>query len=132
MNRLLVAAGVAAVFLALAPAVHAQFGQDTRYSPREVTALVDRVHDDLNQAYGAWHFSNSDRDRLNNAEKQLREFAQQWSRGKFDKGDLDDAISAIQHALDNNHMPDRDREALSDDVSRLRRMREAYDRHEIG
>jgi hypothetical protein len=34
--------------------------------------------------------------------------------------------------LDNNRLPPRDRDALSDDVGRLRRMREAYDHHEIG
>jgi hypothetical protein len=71
-------------------------------------------------------------DRLNNVEKQLREFAQKWSKAKFDKGELDDAIGAIQHVLDNNRLPAENRDALSDDVTQLRRKREAYDRHEIG
>ena len=125
-----VLAGVAC--LALTPPTHAQFGPENRYSPAEVSALIDSVHDDLNHAYGVWHFSDSDRDRLNHAEKELREFAQKWSKGKFDKGDLDDAIGAVQHVLDNNKLAGRERDALSDDVGRLRRMREAYDRHEIG
>jgi hypothetical protein len=132
MNRSIIATVVGAAFLALTPLAHAQFGPDNRYSPSEVTALIDRVHEDLNHAYGAWHFSDSDRDRLNNAEKQLREFAKQWSKAKFDKGNLDDAIGSIQHVLDNNKMPAASRDALSDDIGRLRRMREAYDRHEIG
>jgi hypothetical protein len=129
MNRVLL---TAAALVALTPLARAQFGPENRYSPDEVTALVDRVHNDLNRAYGEWHFSDADRDRLNHAEKQLREFAQQWSKAHFDKGNLDDAIGAIQHVLDNNHLPAQDRDALSDDVGRLRRMREAYDRHEIG
>ena len=73
----------------------------------------------------------SDRD-LTLAEHQLRNFAQDWSRGKFDKGDLDESIAAIQHVLDNNHLAGRERDALWGDVENLRRMREAYDRHEIG
>lgn len=121
-----------AAVLAFAPLSYAQFGPENRYSPSEVSALIDRVHTDLDHAYRVWNFSNSDRDRLNSAEKQLREFAQKWSKAKFDKGELDDAIAAIQHVLDNNKLPGEARDALSDDVARLRRMREAYDRHEIG
>jgi len=117
------------VALALGPVANAQFG--ARYDSRTVTDLVDRVHTDLERAYGVHHFSGDDRGRLNHAEKELREFAQKWDRGKFDKGQLDDAISAIQHALDNNRMPPNARDAISYDVSQLRSMREAYDRREI-
>jgi hypothetical protein len=90
------------------------------------------VHADLNHGYDKWHLSDGDRGRLNNAEKRLRLFARDWRHGKFDKGDLDDSISAIQHVLDNNHLAGEERDALWNDVEQLRRMREAYDRHEIG
>ena len=108
-----------------------QFENRPEYAPQAVNALVDQVHNDLNRAYTVWHLRNGDRDRLNNAEKQLREFAQKWDRHNFDKGELADAIGAIQHVLDNNRLEGHDRDAISDDVSRLRNMREAYDRHEI-
>ncbi len=108
-----------------------RFGPEAKYDSSSVTALVDKVHTDLDRSYGRFHFSNSDRDRLNNAEKQLREFAKKWEGGKFDKGQLDDAIGTIQHVLDENKLREEDRDALSDDVSQLRRMREAHDRHEI-
>ena len=117
MKRIFLAA---AVLAALAPRAPAQFERENRYSPSDVSA------------YGVWHFSDADRDRLNHAEKELREFAEHWSKARFDKGNLDDAISAIQHVLDNNRMPPQDRDALSDDVARLRRMRDAYEHHEIG
>lgn len=106
--------------------------QPSPYNAPGVRSLVDKVHLDLNHAYGAWHFTNKDRDRLNHAEKQLREFSRKWDNGKFDKGDLDDAISSVQHVLDNNHLPMFDRDALSNDVTQMRNMREAYNRHEIG
>ena len=132
MNRLNTATVAATAFLACAPLVQAQFGPENRYSPSSVTVLIDRVHEDLNQAYSTKRFSGSERDRLNNAEKQLREFSQKWTNAKFDKGELDEAIGSIQHVLDENRMPAGTRDALSDDVGQLRQMREAYDRHEIG
>jgi hypothetical protein len=132
MNRLNIATFVATAVLTAAPLANAQFGPENRYSPSSVTALIDRVHGDLNAAYSAKRFSGAERDRLNNAEKQLREFSQKWTNAKFDKGELDDAIGAIQHVLDNNRMPVGTRDALSDDVAQLRQMREAYERHEIG
>src|ERR1051325_4837706 len=109
-----------------------QFGPEPKYDPSSVTALVDRVHTDLDHAYTRFHFSSSDRDRLNNAEKELRDFAKKWENGKFDKGQLDGAISSIQHVLDENKLREEDRDALSQDLTQLRRMRGAHARHEIG
>jgi hypothetical protein len=102
------------------------------YQPDSVSSLVEKVHADLNRGYDQWHLSKGDRERLNKAEKQLREFASDWHRGKFDKGNLDDAIAAVQHVLDNNHLSGEARDALGQDVEQLRNMREAYNRHEIG
>ena len=132
MQRLLSGILIAASFGILGGIAHAQFGPRGMYEPRSVSALIDRVHSDLNRAYEGWRFSHSDRKRLDNAEHELREFAKKWDRGRFSKGELDDAIASIQHVVDNNHMPARDRDALYDDLARLRGMREAYDRHEIG
>lgn len=109
-----------------------QYGPNRQYAPDSVSALIDRVHGDLNRSYeGGWTFTRGDRNRLNHAEKELRDFAKKWYHGKFDKGELDDSIGSIQHVVDNNHMPPRDRTALDVDVNQLRAMREAYDRHEL-
>jgi hypothetical protein len=121
----------ASVLLSGVSLAYGQFERSPQYDPHAVTALVDQVHSDLNHAYSAWHLSNDERDRLNHAEKQLRDFAHKWEDHKFDKGQLDDAISSIQHVLDNNRLEGRDRDAIDDDVTRLRNMREAYDHHEI-
>ena len=120
--------------LALTGAALVIFGTLARaqYESRSVSALIDRVHADLNHAYEGWRFSSGDRKRLDKAEENLRDFAKKWDRGKFDKGELDEAIGSVQHVLDNNHLPQRDRAALDSDVGQLRAMREAYDRHEIG
>ncbi len=111
----------------------AQYGQPGGpYQPDSVSNLVEKVHVDLNSGYAHWRLDNGDRNRLNKAEKQLRGFAADWRHGKFDKGDLDDSIGAIQHVLDNNHLSGSERDALWNDTEQLRQMREAYDRHEIG
>jgi len=132
MSKLFLFFSVIALMGALTFA-NAQYGPDNGpYQPSSVNALVERVHTDLNQGYERWHLSGGDRDRLNNAEKKLRAFAKDWEHAKFDKGELDDAISSIQHVLDNNHLSGPERDALFTDVESLRKMREAYDRHEIG
>lgn len=113
--------------------LHAQFGPpEGPYRPERVSALIERVHADLNRGYEAWHLRDGDRDRLNHAEQQLRNFARDWNHGRFDKGDLDQSIASIQHVLDNNRLSGPERDDLWRDVEQLRGMREAYDRHEIG
>lgn len=132
MSRLPAIAFLAGTLLICVTLVHAQFDDGARYDGHSVSTLVDRVHGDLDHAYRLKHFSNDDRERLNHAEKELREFAQTWDKGKFDVGRLDDAIGRIQHVLDNNKLPEETRLPISDDVTQLHRMREAYKRHEIG
>lgn len=117
---------------ALAQAQDAPPPAANRYAPEAVSNLVEKVHVDLNQGYQKWHLSGGDHDRLNKAEKRLREFAAGWRNAKFDKGALDDSISAIQHVLDTNHLEGQERDALWADVEQLRSMRQAYDHHEIG
>jgi len=132
MYRRLCTTILASVSIVLTSSVaFGQFENRPEYSAHAVDALVDQVHNDLNRAYSVWHLKNGDRDRLNDAEKKLREFAQKWDNHHFDKGELDDSIGSIQHVLDNNRLEGHDRDAISDDVNRLRNMREAYDRREI-
>jgi hypothetical protein len=111
----------------------AQFGPPQGpYGPGAVNSLVDRVHQDLNHGYSVWNLRGDERDRLNHAEHDLRSFAHDWNHGRFDKGDLDHSIGAIQHVLDRNQLSGPERDALSADVDQLRHLRDAYNRHEIG
>jgi predicted Zn-dependent protease len=132
MQRLLSVAAMAAGLLLCGGWAQAQPGQRGTYTPDAVSGLIDRVHADLNQSYAdGWKFTGGDRNRLNDAEKELREFSKKWDKGHFDKGELNDAISRIQRVVDQNHMPPVDRNQLDEDLGQLRRMREAFDRHEI-
>jgi hypothetical protein len=111
---------------------NAQYGREGMYGAQSVSALVNQVHADLNRSYEGWRFTSGDRNRLDHAEHELRDFANKWYRGRFDKDELDESIESIQHVVDNNHMPPRDRDVLYEDLARLRGMREAYNRHNIG
>jgi len=102
------------------------------YYPDKVDSLIDQVQTDLNHGYDVWKLHGDDRKRLNKAEEQLRSFASQWHKGKFDKGNLNDSIGAIQKILNDNHLSGPERDSLWADVEQLRKMREAYDRHDIG
>jgi hypothetical protein len=133
MRRFLNGVLLTAALTAFGTLAQAQYGQPGGpYQPDSVSALIDRVHADLDHGYAVWKVDGGDRGRLNGAEKELREFAEHWRKGNFDKGKLDHAISSIQHVLDNNHLKGGERDALSKDVDELRGMRAAYDRHEIG
>jgi hypothetical protein len=133
MKKLLGMLVMGVMFVMLASIADAQFGPPNgRYRPESVSALIERVHADLNRGYGVWHLRHGDRERLNHAEHQLRDFALHWQHGRFDKGNLDHAIGDIQKIVNDNHLSGRERDALWNDVEELRRMREAYDRHEIG
>jgi hypothetical protein len=121
------------VLVSFGTAVQAQYGPPGGpYRPDRVSALVEKVNVDLNRGYNQWNLSKGDQKRLNKAEERLREFARDWNQAKFNKGLLDASISDVQHVLDKNHLYGRERDALWNDVERLRNMREAYDRHEIG
>jgi hypothetical protein len=130
MNKLL---GMLLAGVMLASIADAQFGPPSgRYRPELVSALIERVHQDLDRGYAVWHLRHGDRDRLSNSERQLRDFAKHWERGKFDRGHLDHAIGDIQKVINDNHLAGRERDLLWNDVEELRRMRQAYDRHELG
>lgn len=120
------------ILLTLTTTSQAQFSPQGRYRPETVSAIIERVHGDLNRGYAVWHLRGGDRGRLTRADRQLHDFAEHWRNGKFDKGNLDHSIRDIQKVIEDNHLSGRERDALWNGVEELRRMREAYDRHEIG
>jgi hypothetical protein len=132
MKSVVAVLGMSLVCLITASPAEAQFGPDNRYRPDSVSALIDRVHSDLDRGYAVWHLRHGDRGRLNHAERQLRDFEKHWRGRKFDRGNLDHSIGSIQRVIDDNHLQGGERDALWNDVEQLRRMREAFDRHEIG
>jgi hypothetical protein len=82
--------------------------------------LWDGVRADLDRAafdaYGS-------RRRIDHARKEVNDVERQLSRGHFDKGEMDEAISAVQHVVDNDNIPQVDRSVLWQDLGRMRDFR---------
>jgi hypothetical protein len=88
--------------------------------------LVDRVQADLHEAAGIEHQKGDQRERYQNAQRHLSTFDRHLTKGHFDKGELDSAISDIQSILDKNVLQASMRDTLRRDVEDLR---VARDRH---
>jgi hypothetical protein len=68
--------------------------------------------------------TTKERERYDNAMKHLSEFDRDLSRNKFDKGKLDEAIEDVKNVVEHNTLEPGLRDALSQDLSDLRALRE--------
>ena len=80
--------------------------------------VLNRVKTDLNwaqsRAYG------DDRWRITRAINMLNNFQSRMNSGNIERWQLDRTIDYVQRVLDNNRLPDRMQQNLSNDVNRLR------------
>jgi hypothetical protein len=99
-------------------------GGDPRVRPQAPAdygfSLFERVQADLERAEDN---SYGHRERFDHARKEIRDFQKRLERGRFDKGELDEAISATQHVVDSNAVRERDRSVLLNDLARMREFR---------
>ena len=89
----------------------------------DARALVGRVQEDLRHAEGLAHLSGKESDRYRNAQHHLSDFDGSLSKGKFDKGKLDQAIDDVKNFVEHNTLAPEDRDALTADLSSLRDLR---------
>ena len=82
--------------------------------------LWDRVRADLDRT--AFDIYGSHR-RIDHARQEVNDVERQLSRGRFDKDEMDEAISAVQHVVDSNGIPQLDRSVLWRDLDRMREFR---------
>lgn len=94
---------------------------DRSFQGRDGTALFEHVEDDLNRAsmqlYGT-------RRHINHARKEVEDVQRQLRRGRFDRGEMGEAIRAVQHVIDNDPLPNGDRSMLGRDVAQMRYFRD--------
>src|SRR5579863_366034 len=88
-------------------------------------SLFERVREDLDRAaldvYGT-------RRHINHARKEVGDVEHELRRGRFDRDEMGEAISAVEHVLDKDFLPDVDRSILWRDVNQMRRFRDrGYD-----
>jgi hypothetical protein len=86
--------------------------------------LVARVQEDLERAANFTRKNDKERDRYRDAQHHLSEFDGDLRAGKFDKGKLDGAIDKLKDIVKNNTLESHDRDALAQDLSDLRTLRD--------
>lgn len=117
------------VLLAAASMAKAQYprGYDDRYGDRYYDRgeynrgpadLFGRVRADLERAEADSHWKGGDRRRFAKVREELNEFERSGSHHE-----LNDAISALQHVVNDNRLAYRDRDMLAQDLYRLRDFR---------
>jgi hypothetical protein len=68
-----------------------------------------------------------DQSRLARTTFELNELQDKLSQGRFDEHELSDVMSDLSSVLQNNRLSARDRDVLTDDLSRMREYREHHD-----
>lgn len=114
-----------------APAQMAGETPDYGYGPHGprpmLRSLIDRTQNDLRMAQRLEPSTNGDAaSRYEHAQKHLSSFDRKLMRGKFDKDNLSDAISDINHILEKNTLQVSSRNALTQDITHLRMIRERH------
>ena len=85
--------------------------------------LVSRVQNDLRRAQRFARAGGKERERFYNAQRHLSQFDREFSRGRFDKDKLDEAIDDVHNVVKNNRLSPRDRDELDGDLRDLRELR---------
>ncbi len=98
---------------------------------RDGRALFDRARADLDRAGNYPYASRADHKRFDEARRELFDFESRFDQGRYDRHELDEAISKLQRVLEHNSLDPRDRGALSEDLRRMRDYRE-FRNHELG
>jgi hypothetical protein len=122
MTRRLIWPALLTAFLVLAMArVPAAFAQGDEYD--EARNMVQRVQDDLKTIHPAGPHQGKDRERIQEALKHLSEMDKKFTKDKFSKGAINDAIEDVQGVLNQNTLEPRERDMLNADVHDLRELK---------
>jgi len=90
-------------------------------------SMFDKIQADLNYATtNAYPNNLGDTARFDVARNELQQLEQSWDRGQYDSRQLDLTTSAIQMVLNDNRLVLHDREALTEDLTRLGEFRAEY------
>jgi hypothetical protein len=88
--------------------------------PEALHDLIGRTQEDIRRAESFERGNGHQQDRCRDAEQHLSTLDRHLTKGRFDKGKLDHAISDVQGILDHNTLQAADRDALLRDVEDLR------------
>lgn len=86
-------------------------------------AFYERLQGDLARAERNRYLRGDDLARFDRAHREVREFSAKWQRGVFDPREMDEAIGSVQRVVDIPALHRDDREALREDLRRMRNFR---------
>jgi len=109
-------------------------GDDTFYHSREgfysgdswKMHLFDRVRADLDHVQRV-AFAGSDEYRIVRTKEQVAELQSKMAEGRYDQPELEDVIASLGRVVADNRLDSRDRDILSEDLSRVRDYRDHHD-----
>jgi hypothetical protein len=85
--------------------------------------VFDRVQKDLDRTSAYPYLRPGARGHVDHARHELWEFQRKWASGRFDLGDLDGAIKAVNKVVNADSVEYRDRQTLQEDLFRMREFR---------
>jgi hypothetical protein len=88
-----------------------------------------RIREDVEHVSSSSFPFSGDQARVQRTLMELDELQQKLSRGFYDERELDQAMGAMQMVLQNNRLVGRDRDVLTDDLSRMRDFRVRHDEY---
>ncbi len=97
--------------------------RDQRFQGQQwKTRLFTEIRHDIDHVQ-ATAFSGRDEYRLANTKQQLDQLQSDLAAGRYEEPKLDEVISAMQKVAADNHLNERDRNILNDDLQKLREYR---------
>jgi hypothetical protein len=89
--------------------------------------LFERVRADLDHVQAVTFRFSPDQYRLSKVKTELNELQEKYAARAYSQPELDDVIDSLQRVVADNHLSERDRDALRDDLSHLREFREHHE-----
>ena len=91
--------------------------------------LFQRVREDVEHVEHSTLPFTGDRARLTRTITELNELQAKLSQGRYDERQLSEVMAALRLVVEENRLTGPDRDALSDDLNRLREFRERHDEY---
>jgi hypothetical protein len=89
--------------------------------------LFERVRADLEHIQSVTPVFSGDEYRLVRVREELGELQRKYEDHGYDSAKMEDVVAAMQRVVNDNHLAGRDRDMLSDDLSRLREFQEHHE-----
>jgi hypothetical protein len=88
--------------------------------------MFNRIRIDLDHVQDV-AFGRRDEDRIVRTKERIADLQEKMAAGRYDGPELDDVIASLETVVSDNRLSHRDRDMLTDDLSRVRDYRDHHD-----